>query len=90
MARKVKQIIPLELNEEKPNLIEDKIVYEIGIHALPGTVFKINGGEFVMNNTGNFSLNCEEHPITSLELTSDPSGLYSIIIDIIYEEVVAK
>ena len=90
MAKKFKQI---QINSEtsitkddKPiNFTEGLLVYELGIHALPGTEFTINGGAFVMNNLGNFSMSCEDHPITSLEVEEKNS--YPIIIDIIYEEV---
>lgn len=41
-----------------------------------------------MNNTGNFSLNVENYPITSIELDSNNNyTVYPTIIDVIYEQV---
>ncbi len=95
MAKKFKQMTNIPASENKQaeiekdkELIEQKLVYELGIHALPGTEFTINNGAFVMNNLGNFSMSCEEHPIQSLKVTSDVNDNYPIIIDIIYEEVI--
>lgn len=87
MARQIQQYRPTKPEEKV--IFSDKIVVQLGIHALPGTEFKINGGNdtLIINATGNFSIDCEEHPIKSLELVSPISSTFPIIIDTIYEEV---
>lgn len=88
MARNIKQVcIP---NDENSTGFTG-IIYSIGIHALPGTEFKINNNEnakFIVGPSGNFSMNFENNPISSIEWVSSPLNTvtYPTIIDIIYED----
>lgn len=90
MAKKIKQIRDPEQNCE---LLDNIYAVSLGIHALPGTTFKINQIDFeastiplIIGPTGNFSIECEEYPITSMKLIEIVNDSYPIIIDIIYEE----
>ena len=56
----------------------------IGIHALPGTRFRFNHGEIVMNNLGNLTMDCTSFPVTDLRVIEIVSENYPIIIDILY------
>lgn len=108
MSSKIKQLrfpdIELEekdfVDEWSENLIKDLgIVTSLGIYALPGSTFKINQTELiqneetlVINGLGTFSINTEEHPIKSIQLSKESYNLISsnnnfIILDLIYEEV---
>lgn len=97
MARMIKQtLLPLESTGEYPDISEEPYeifsgtIYQLGIHALPGTQFKINNSDesiITIGPTGNFSLNCEELPLTSIALKNRPltTITYPTIIDIVYE-----
>ena len=95
MARDIKQ---LKIPNDNNKYIIEEVIYSIGIHALPGTKFKINKNEesnFVIGPSGNFSMSFENNPITSIEYIvpenadSSPSTTvtYPIIIDVVYERV---
>lgn len=54
------------------NLLKGIATTILSIYGLPGTEFKItqnsNAHTFILNNTGLFSINCEDYPITNLQL----------------------
>lgn len=89
MSKQIKQFyIPNDNSIPAGNLVKGKRVYSFSIHSLPGNIFYLNGSKIIMNNTGNFSLNVENYPITSIELDSNNNyTVYPTIIDIIYEQV---
>lgn len=70
-----------------PNLIEGELCYALGIHALPGSRFKINTdelSEITINATGNFSMDFSDSPIRSLRMFQGNNyNIYPTIIDIV-------
>lgn len=69
-------------------------VYQLDIHALPGTQFQFNGNsEIIMNNTGyyHWEIRDSEYVINSINIIGRVEGsAYPIIIDIVGEEVIAN
>lgn len=69
-------------------------VYQLTIHALPGTQFQFNGNsEMIMNNTGyyHWEIRDSEYVINSIKITGRIEGsAYPIIIDIIGEGVITN
>ena len=93
MSRSIKQLYIERPNEKVSDdeKIFSGVIYSLGIHALPGTKFKINDSSqstFIIGPSGNFSMNFENNPISQIEYISSPSTIisYPIIIDIVYEE----
>lgn len=90
MARMIKQLY-IERQNNRSETSFSGIIYSIGIHALPGTMFKINNNEnsiITIGPTGNFSLSCEEHPLQSISLCEEQpltTVTYPTIIDIVCE-----
>ena len=77
---------PNDKNEKVEILNNQETVVSLGIHALPGTRFYIIHGTnpLVINRTGNFSIDCEEFPISSIKVNqSELSDSYATIIDAI-------
>ena len=78
------------------NLIENLgPVTQLGIYALPGSRFKINQKqsssveELVINGHGVFSIDLEEHPLTSISIHKESynnakNNNHFIIIDVLY------
>ena len=70
------------------NILGNKcIVYSLSIQACPGSKFQIgDGGEVVIGNNGNFSINTEQYPIKKIIIKSAiNTEAYPMIIDIIYK-----
>ena len=89
----IKQIVATESATDTNLLTENEFVVKIGIHALPGTAFQFNGaGNFVMNHTGNFSMDCSDFPISSIKLITkvNNAGTYPIILDLVCREGVQQ
>ena len=82
------------------NLVQDLgNVVQLGIYALPGTQFRINqdvninsllNKELIINNSGLFSVNIEDNPIISIQLSENSyeniKEAHAIIIDLVYVE----
>lgn len=98
MAKKIGQLNVIDTITENdlPDLIpliSNKLIYSLGIYALPGTQFSINNSDsyFTIGGSGIFQIECEEHPIQSLgikrqSLENTKKANHSIIIDYIYQE----
>lgn len=89
MAKIIKQLY-IENQGGNPETSFSGIIYSLSIHALPGTMFKINNNEdsiITIGPTGNFSLSCGDYPLQSISLYDQPSNTitYPTIIDIICE-----
>lgn len=89
MAKQIEQIVIKDETKLGKDLIENKIIKQLGIYALPGTQFAVNNKPMIMNGFGIFELDGNEFPITSLQIlnTIGNIGEHFIIIDLIYEEV---
>ena len=77
----------VEGTEYTDNLVAGESIISLNIYACPGSLFKINdNSDIIMNGTGNFSLNCEEFPITSLKIhKNNLIGTIPTIIDYVSE-----
>lgn len=54
------------------NQIPNEVIVSLQIYACPGSRFKINDNDdIIMNGTGNFNLNCNDFPITSIRIHED-------------------
>lgn len=61
--------LPTMVNDYSENLVPDQAIVSLRIYACPGSKFKINnGGDIIMNSTGNFTLQCESFPITDIRV----------------------
>ena len=107
MANKIKQLRFNSTNKPSfpegeywsVNLIEDYgVVTQLGIYALPGTLFQINQEHYSdytalqINGSGIFSVNTKDYPIRSLQIHKESfqnslETSQTVIIDLIYEGV---
>lgn len=97
MAKQIKQYVYQQMNElpEKtifPNNTEKGNITRLVMHSAPGNKFIFNNNDntpnFIMNQTGYFSLECEDYPIIALALADKENFKFGTptIIDIVYEE----
>ena len=95
---KIKQYIFPKLEDnlgdynENTDFASGKKIKQLGIYALPGTIFQINGEDnrLVINGSGILQIDGEDVPITSLKLFNYAAPMvenHFIIIDMVYEEV---
>lgn len=82
MAKNIGQKIISSSDSGKNILLKINNIHKLGIQALPGTGFSLEGHEFIMGKTGIFEV--EDNNITFTSLTFDSIGDQKIIIDYIY------
>lgn len=73
------------------NLIEREVVESIGIYGMPGVKIKFNllstyNKDFVLNNTGIFTLDTSDMPLTGLSFERDSmkDATHPLIMDFVY------
>lgn len=75
-----------------PDLLHGDCCYNLAIHALPGSRFKVGDDRdtkniITINATGNFSLDLRNYPIQHFRISQDNAyNYYPTIIDMVYAE----
>lgn len=87
MLQMVQYIINKEsFKEEKPFEVEKKNIRKLGIQAVPGTTFEINGNNIMVGPRGVFDLDLGDKIIISSLIFNTPPVSGNIIVDMVYEE----